>query len=1288
MHLNDQTIKVNATLLKKAAQDSQAVRKSTESPRGEKATPRAHRDKMMGAGEKSASSCPCVHSYMTYSNRYLKLKSALVLVSISFAGVVLTESLWRAQAADINPNSLQPAFDEHVKPFLKKNCLQCHNADTSMAGVRVDQLDGALTDDKQIRTWEIVRNRIANGTMPPKGLPQPTTADRQETSRWIAQALEVARLRPAPKNGIVRRLTVAQYRNTLRELLQLEDDLTVSVPPDAVSADGFVNNKETLQLSPLLLDAYFAIAEEGLNRAIVDPNLKPRIQNFRVDLAAGINPAPLPEQLILGAGSQLLENRDVLVTQLTPTKTFRFEPLFMKTKYRFIEGYRGNDTIRGWRDYDSIYHAVFADMRGSAGYPKGSPYGTVPQGLLLRPAIPNDEMFGTDGTYGPKANFKISLRELPDSGRFRVSVMAAKYDDGLLLDLGASAQAPAPNTIVYRDAKSPGIVTISKAGIYQVDVYEPETKTNAADTTRLTQGLTGSWPTEADAATNLKGKAKFVDSPVGKAVAFAESDDAFVVPRSALPTNDLQNVGEGDFTVAAWIHPTELQKSGIVSLGGSDRTLGWYLETADNKGALRFQTAGRNEQANAMVASQPGIIRPNAWQHVAAVVRRGKNETSLYVNGSLVAKASMGAAQFDDLKADLQLGKIPGTPAFQGEMATLRLYNRPLDEAELLGLVQPGQQLVQAPAVRPARGARRQKQEMLKMTLGGREFSGALQQPAFLVVRLEAGPLKIQVEHTAGLDVSRIVLTPLPAEQELSKRFLTFEKRTPRVGVYLGLRRDCGSTLSPVGAPQTVTSAKPSRFVFEGTIRNFSNPEVEKDNVNYLAGVREIGVRSEYTDGRDMPRLVIRSVEFEGPYYEAWPPPSHHNIFVDSAQISNLPVYAKEIINSFATRAYRRPISAAEEATLTDVFRKSFAAKSDFQQSVKDTLLVVLTSPQFLFLIENSRTPEPEPLDNYELASKLSYFLWNGPPDRATLQLASTGALRKQLDSEVSRMIGNPRFSQFIGEFTSQWLSLDKFSVLEPDRKQFPKLDRDVRAQLRQEPIQFMQYLIRNNLPVRNLISSDFVLANETVASYYDLAAKTESGFQFVPITHGRKELGGVLTQAAIMAGLSDGRESNPVKRGAWLARKIIAEPPAPPPPNVPTLKEEAKLTLRERLEQHRNQPGCMQCHSKIDPWGVPFEQIDAGGRLKQKQVDARSTLPDKTEVAGVNDLKRYLAEDRIDQVAFSVLKHLATYATGRTLTYNELHYLKQDGLKLKAEGYRMKDMVRYVVSSKMFLEK
>ena len=1208
--------------------------------------------------------------------------SALVLLGLT--GIAWTTQLLLAQSASGSP-AAQPAqlaasFDQSIKPFLQKNCVQCHNADNPTAGVRVDQLDASL-DDRHIRIWEGIRHRVANGSMPPKGLPQPPAAERQATTAWIEQALQMARLRPSPKNGLVRRLTVAQYRNTLRELLQLDDDLTEILPPDAISADGFVNNKETLQLSPLLIEAYLEIAGEALDRAIVDPKSKPKIQNFRMDLGTGINKQPLPEELILGANSELLKNADFTVTQPIPAKPFAFDPFAMRTKYRFIEGYAGNDTVRGWREYDSIYHNVFACMRGSRGYPKGQAYGTVPQGLLLRPAIPNDELFDADGTYGPKANFKISLRDLPDDGRFRVTVTAAKYDDGLLLDAGDAMQPPtAAGSVTVREPQAE--VTIAKAGIYQVDVLaSPQyPQPPAPDRSKLNDDLSGAWNFDGEGGTRLEGGARLNASPFGKAASLEAAGGAVVVPHR----EDL-NVAEGEFTIAAWINPSKLGKSGLISKGAPDWTHGWLLEMADERGVLRLETAGPDNATNGAVASRTGVIRPGVWQHVAAVVKRGRNKTRLYVNGFPVAEGTINRANLDNAKMDLRFGGYPRAQSFQGDLDEVRLYRRALGEAELQALLEPGRALVKPPAERPPD---------VTLTLGGRQFSGVGHPHAFLAVRLPAGPLAIRTELTShnlsGTQVlDRVVLTPLAETHPAAKRFLAFERRAPRLGVHLGLRRDCGSTLFPVGPPQTVAGTKLTRHVFEGAIRNYPSPDVEKDNVNYLAGIREIGVRSEYTDGRDMPRLLIRSVEFEGPFYESWPPAPHRSIFIPSANQAETPAYARLVIRRFATRAYRRPITAAEESSLMAVFDKSFAANRNFQQSVKDALQVVLTSPQFLFLVETSATPKPEPLDAYELASKLSYFLWNGPPDRTTLQLAANGQLRKQLDAEVDRLVANPKFSRFVQEFASQWLSLDKFNVLEPDRKQFPDLTRDIRAQLRQEPVQFVQHLIRSNLPVRNLVSSDFMLANEVVAHYYGLASKTESGFQFVPIAHGRGELGGVLTQASILAGLSDGRESNPVKRGAWLARRIVAEPPADPPPNVPALQEDtAGLTLRQRLEQHRNNGACRQCHLKIDPWGVALEEFDAGGRLKKVPADAHSKLPDQTEVAGASDLKRYLAEDRIDQVAFSVLKHLATYANGRSLTYNELNYLKQDGLKLKAGGYRMKDMVRFVVSSPLFVEK
>ncbi len=682
------------------------------------------------------------------------------------------------------------------------------------------------------------------------------------------------------------------------------------------------------------------------------------------------------------------------------------------------------------------------------------------------------------------------------------------------------------------------------------------------------------------------------------------------------------NTGSGDFTVSLWVRPDLLREGGIVSLApatkdaGTESTQyspfshGWYL-LMDSKGNIRLQTAGADTRSAGLVAvtDSAGALRTNAWQHVVVSVRRsggGLNAARIYVNGALAGKGDVAAADLDNPKADLVFGRTPQGKQFRGKLHDVRLYRRALNDAEVLALMEPGKPFMTVPEPPPARVAnppatpRKPAVPDVTLNLGNRQFSGA-QQQAFLAVRLPAGPLKLNAQITSMREIERIVLTPLPAGDETERKFLAFEKRTPLLGVHLGFRRDCGSTFATVGTPAKV-SGELSRFVFEGTMRNFPNNEVEKDNVNYLAGVREIAVHSEYTDGRDMPRLLIKSVEFEGPYYDAWPAPSYRKIFVESSHRDDPTAYAQEILHNFATRAYRRPATNTEVEALMSVYRRSAASGRNFQDSVKDALEVALISPQFLFLVENSKSPAPEPLDEYELASKLSYFLWNGPPDAAILNLAAHGQLHKQLDSEITRMTEDARFSMFINEFTSQWLNLDKFTVLEPDRKLFPLLTHDTRVQLRQEPIEFVGYLMRHNLPVKNLVSSNFIVANETVAGYYGLGDKTDSGYDFVPIEHGRTELGGVLTEAAIMAGLSDGRESNPVKRGAWLARKIIAEPPADPPPNVPALTNDVAHTLRERIEQHRAQPACAICHTKIDPWGIAMEEFDAGGRLKQNR--------------------------------------------------------------------------------------
>ncbi|OUV36816.1 MAG: hypothetical protein CBC62_08435 [Opitutia bacterium TMED102] len=1187
----------------------------------------------------------------------------------------------------MEPSLLQEDFRREVQPQLAKYCYGCHGEKKAKAGIRVDYLDGSVPD-KEVRHWEIIRKQLLDEEMPPEDEDQLSEEQREVIVKWIDEALLMARSRVRPKNGGARRLTVAQYRNTLRDLLGVVEELTGVLPPDGVSKDGFVNNGQEMLLSPLLLESYFDIAERALDLTIVNENTKPKIQAFRVELGEGINAEPYPDKLILGANSHLLPSNSFVVSQPLPDKPFDFSPFEMRTKWRFNEGYQGNSTVRGWRDYDSIYHAVFACMRGTGGYPLGKAYELAPDGLLLRASIPSAEVWQVSSTYGPYANFKISLRELPKHGQFRVRVKAAKYEDALLLPNGSKTAKPSESALTVTGLAKRQKVNVSEAGIYQVDVHLQTSigQEVVADASSLAENLLGFWgmdgntdslPKRKGLTGELVGDAKFVKSPIGnagQAVSLDGNGDAVVVPR-----DKLMDVGAGEFTVSAWIRPTELRQAGIVVLGGYGWTHGWVFDMPNNKGVIRLETSNAMNQANGTVTSRAGVIRRNQWQHVAAIVRRGENKTRLYVNGYEVGVGSVGASGLGNPEVNLTIGRVPEAQQFKGEIDEVRYYSRALGEAELKALLVPGQRFVKAPP---------EKQEDLKIKIAGREFEAKRRQAAFALLRLPIGLTELSVNHAGGTP-HRVVLTPIPADSELAKRFERFEKRSPWLGVHLGLRRDCGSTFSPVQRPVEVAGTALREFVFEGAINNYPSDDVQEDNDNYLAGVREIGVRSEYTDGRDRPRLRVRSVEFEGPFYESWPPATHRRIFIGSANEDKPEVYAREIVRKFAGRAYRRPVAEAEASSLMAVWRSAFAEHGDFTQSIKDTLLIVLTSPQFLFLIEESTTPKAEPLAEHELASKLAYFLWNTVPDPRLRQLADAGKLRAALDTEITRLIRDERFGQFADEFASQWLSLEKFDVVEMDRNKYPTLTRDVRLNLRREPVELLQYLVRENLPARHLVQSDFILANEVTASYYGLGNQTERGFDFAPVAHRRPHLGGLLAQTSILAGLSDGREANAVKRGAWLARKIIAEPPADPPPNVPGIEEiDPKLSLRERLALHRDHKGCASCHAGIDPWGLPLEKFDAGGLFRAEHQEASARLPDGTEVADYAALRAYLAGPRMDRVAFSVLKHLATYGTGRTLTYNELVFLEEKGLTLRRNGYRMQDMIRFVITSEIFLTK
>lgn len=592
-----------------------------------------------------------------------------------FTGLVLfAVLLLDASVCAANP------FDSRARPFFETYCFACHDADEQKSGVRLDVLTDKFAD-KDLQLWSHIRDQIADESMPPDDQPQPNEALRGEIVDWIDKELTVAKSRVAENNGSVRRLTVEQYRNTLQQLLGIQEDLTVGLPPDAVSKDGFTNNTAAMVISPLQVESYFDIAAKALDQCIVDPNERPTIQNFRVDFGKQINPQPCPDNLILGAGSHLLASDDFVVHEMAPEKPFEFNPFAMRTKYRFHEGYQGNSTVRGWKEYDSIYHAVFACLRGPRGaYPKGLGHEVISDGLLLRPAIPSRELFGVGSVYGPKPNFKIALRELPSHGNFRITVTAAKYDDGLLLDVECPPRDASSDKAIVVDPATTQVVNLQHAGVYQIDVHQQDDSEPLveADGSRLQQDLMGRWTFDESAAglagdqTQLPGafvgNAQQAQSPFGQSLRGEDADDAAVYPRT-----DAMNVAEGDFSVAAWIHPDKLARGGIVGLGKYGQMHGWYFDMPDNAGALRIETAGPDNQSNGSVTSYAGVIRANTWQHVAAVVRRGESTTRLFVNGFEVATGTIGDAQLDNPNADLHIGRIQSANSFQGQIDEVHL---------------------------------------------------------------------------------------------------------------------------------------------------------------------------------------------------------------------------------------------------------------------------------------------------------------------------------------------------------------------------------------------------------------------------------------------------------------------------------------------------------------------------------------------------------------------------------------------------------------------------------------
>lgn len=452
-------------------------------------------------------------------------------------------------------------------------------------------------------------------------------------------------------------------------------------------------------------------------------------------------------------------------------------------------------------------------------------------------------------------------------------------------------------------------------------------------------------------------------------------------------------------------------------------------------------------------------------------------------------------------------------------------------------------------------------------------------------------------------------------------------------------------------------------------------------------------------DKRDR-TIHVRQIDLVGPIGLA---PSHKMLMAHQPGLEPRAA-ACEILTRFATRAFRRPLTKVEVDNLLELYDDGQKAGDKFEACIQLAMQGVLVSPKFLFRVELDHHPgdkAPHPVDDYQLAGRLSYFLWSSMPDQELFDLAAKKALHQNLEAQVKRMLKDPRASALTENFGMQWLQLRMLKNFTPDPKLFPDFDDSLRSAMMKETELFLKAVIQEDRSILDLIDGNFTFVNDRLARHYGLKSATpESGFrrrrsqdtEFARVELKGDERGGILTHASILAVTSNPTRTSPVKRGRWVLEQILGTPPPPPPPDVPELEEgdKAQLTgsLRQRMEQHRSNPSCANCHARLDPIGFGFENYDAIGRYRTKDgnfaIDPSGTLPGGVSFKGPGELKQILKSKK-DLFGRSLTEKLLTYAIGRGLEYYDKAAVDRIVAALERNEYRFSTLALEIVKSDPF---
>jgi hypothetical protein len=399
---------------------------------------------------------------------------------------------------------------------------------------------------------------------------------------------------------------------------------------------------------------------------------------------------------------------------------------------------------------------------------------------------------------------------------------------------------------------------------------------------------------------------------------------------------------------------------------------------------------------------------------------------------------------------------------------------------------------------------------------------------------------------------------------------------------------------------------------------------------------------------------------------------------------------ARAFIGDFGLRAWRRPLTGEEVDRLVAVHDSARDEGESFDGAMGYVVRAMLMSPNFLFRIERHSDPATvAALGDFEVASRLSYFLWSTMPDDELLEAAASGELQSaaSLEAQVARMLSDGRAEGFFDTFAREWLHLGKLDYAVPDPELFPTFDDALRDAMKLETQHFIRHIVENDLPIATILSADFTFVNERLARHYGIEGVTGNDFRRVDLDGTR---GGLLTQGSVLTATSHPNETSIVKRGEWVLDQLLCAPPPDPPADVDTFIEgeaTAGLTLREKVELHRADPACASCHSIMDPIGFALENYDAVGVWREEDngqpIDASGELPDGQTFDGAQELSLVLQED--PRYTKCVTKKLLAYALGRSVGRADRCFVEDIQTRLESSNMSLRQLIVEIVLHDVF---